>query len=253
MSLMETSLAALASSIPGVVDVDDVVVRIADVTHDSRLVDAETMFVAVRGASTDGHRFVDAAVAAGAPAVMVEARSSAGVPEIVVTDTRAAMAHLARSVHGLPDTAMTMIGVTGTNGKTTVCSMVEAVARAAGRRVGVIGTLGARIDGVPVSLERTTPESTDLQRLLATMRDGGVDVVAMEVSSHAMALHRADGIAFDVTAFTNLSQDHLDFHHTMEAYFAEKRKLFEPDRTAAAVVCVDDPYGRQLADAVSVD
>lgn len=252
MATMETSLAALATSIPGIVEVDDEVITVGDVTHDSRRVDSETMFVAVRGATSDGHTFVRSVIEAGSPAIMVEERIDASIPQIVVSDSRAAMAHLARTVHGFPDTSMTMIGITGTNGKTTVASMLEAVLAADGKSVGLIGTLGARVNGDPIPLERTTPESTDLQRLLGHMRDHGVGSVVMEVSSHALALHRADGIGFDVAGFTNLSQDHLDFHGTMDAYFAEKKKLFDPHRTEIGVVNVSEDAGRTLAEGIEI-
>lgn len=247
MVAMDTSLATLASSVPGVVDVDDVVVAVEDVTHDSRRAGPGVMFVAIEGATTDGHAYLEDVAEADSPAAMVARRYDVGIPQIVVRDPRAAMAYLARTVHGNPDTTMSMVGVTGTNGKTTVAAMCESILASAGRSVGVVGTLGTRINGVPEALERTTPESTDLFRLLARMRDAGVDAAVMEVSSHALALHRADAVRFDVVAFTNLSQDHLDFHGDMESYFAEKRKLFDTRRAETAVVNVSDTRGAQLA------
>ena len=246
MVLMETSLATIASSVPGVIEFDNAVVAVADVTHDSRRAGPGVMFVAIEGASTDGHGFIDAVALAGSPAAMVGHRCDTAMPQLVVEDPRAAMAHLSRFVHGNPDTAMTTIGITGTNGKTTVSAMCESILAAAGKSVGVIGTLGARIDGAPEPLDRTTPESTDLFRLLATMRDARVDVVVMEVSSHALALHRADALMFDVVAFTNLSQDHLDFHLDMESYYLEKRKLFVSTRAKAAVINISDAAGARL-------
>jgi UDP-N-acetylmuramoyl-L-alanyl-D-glutamate--2,6-diaminopimelate ligase len=145
-----------------------------------------------------------------------------------------------------------MTGITGTNGKTTTTYLLESIWRAAGVRPGVIGTTGARVDGEPVPLERTTPEAPDLHRLLARMREAGVAGVAMEVSSHALAQHRVGGVRFDVAAFTNLSQDHLDFHPSMEDYFAAKASLFTPGHTDRAVVNADDPWARRLLEAPAV-
>ena len=252
MGHMEVSLASLAKSIPGVVSIDDAIVGVVDVTHDSRMAGPGVLFVAIDGTTVDGHTFVSSAVAAGSPAVIVNRRLDVSVPQIVVEDSRRAMAYVARAVHGSPDSDLTMIGITGTNGKTTISSMCEAVFASAGRRSGVIGTLGARIGGDPYSLKRTTPESSDLQRLLGVMRDRGLEMVFMEVSSHALDLHRAEGIVFDIAVFTNLSQDHLDFHGDMESYFGAKRKLFTSDRSLHAIVNIGDPAGARLATEVTV-
>lgn len=157
------------------------------------------------------------------------------------------MAWAARAVFGAPDASMRVAGVTGTNGKTTVTHMVESILLAANAPVGVVGTLGARISGAPFPTGRTTPEASDLQRLLAAMRDQGVQTVMMEVSSHAIALHRSDAITFTVVGFTNLSRDHLDFHGDMETYFSVKASLFRREIAAAAVVNIDDPWGARLA------
>lgn len=244
----ERSLASLTEGVPGLVSVDDAVVTVHDVTHDSRNAGLGVIFVAVKGLAVDGHDFVADAVRAGAPAVVVTHRVAVDIPQIVVTDSRTAMAHLAAAVHGRPADALSMIGVTGTNGKTTVSAMCEAVLALAGRSVGVMGTLGARMNGEPMPLDRTTPESTDLQRLLGVMRTRGIDTVVMEVSSHALELARADAIRFDVAAFTNLSQDHLDFHGDMEGYFQAKRRLFTPERARHGVVNISDDAGRRLAE-----
>ena len=147
---------------------------------------------------------------------------------------------------------MTTIGITGTNGKTTCTYLLEAILEGAGRTPGVIGTTGARIAGGPVAIDRTTPEAPDLHRLLARMRDVGVGAVAMEVSSHALAQRRVDGIRFDVAVFTNLSQDHLDYHGSMDDYFDAKARLFEPGHAAFGVIGVDDPWGRRLAEETAV-
>ena len=240
------ALATLAAAVSGQV-VGDGAAPVSDVRHDSRAAGPGDLFVAVRGLRTDGHRFLTAAVAAGAVAVCVErAVPGAGAPQLVVADTRAALGPLAALVHGDPSHRLPVVGVTGTNGKTTVTHLLEAIAAAAGLRPGVIGTLGARLDGRPVPLARTTPEASDLQRMLARMADEGVALVAMEVSSHALALRRVDATRFRVAAFTNLTQDHLDFHGDMDAYFAAKAGLFDPGRAADAVVWVDDPWGRRL-------
>ncbi len=212
---------------------------VVDVTHDSRQVAPGWLFCCVTGGTLDGHRFAPDAVRAGAVGLVCEHQLTLDVPQLVVADTRAAMAPAAAAVHGDPSQHLGVVGVTGTNGKTTVVSMVAAVLGTAGRRARAIGTLTG---------ERTTPESTDLQRLLAELRVDGVAEVAMEVSSHALVLHRVDDVAFDVAVFTNLGVDHLDFHGTPEAYFAAKARLFEPGRTRVGVVNLDDVHGRLLAD-----
>ena len=229
---------------------EGVVVR--DLEHDSRLVTDGAAFIAVSGATSDGHDFASTAVERGAAAVVAERRVDVAVPQLIVTDTRALMAPLAAEVHGHPATELTTIGVTGTNGKTTVTHMLEAIAIAAGKKVGLVGTVGARIDGAAVPLERTTPEASHLQRLLRRMVDAGVEIAAMEVSSHALAFGRADAIRFDVAAFTNLSQDHLDFHADMEDYFAVKQRLFTALRAQHCVIFVDDPWGARIAGNVEI-
>ncbi|MGI9641497.1 MAG: UDP-N-acetylmuramoyl-L-alanyl-D-glutamate--2,6-diaminopimelate ligase [Acidimicrobiia bacterium] len=249
---MSATLHEIAAVAPGVLSVVGPDVTVSDLTHSSQDVAPGAAFVAIRGERFDAHRFIDDAVAAGASALIVQEPTEMPVPHIVVEDSRHAMAHMARAVHGYPDRSMSMLGITGTNGKTTVAHMCEAVWTAAGRPSGVIGTLGARYLGTPVPLNRTTPESSDLQRLLGAMRDDGVESVAMEVSSHALDLHRADAIVFTSAGFTNLSQDHLDFHGTMEEYFASKAKLFAGDRTKSAVINLDDAYGPRLAAEVDV-
>ncbi len=215
------------------------------VTHDSRRVGRGTLFCCVVGANVDGHDFAPDAVAAGAVALLVERELPTAalphpVPQLVVEDVRAALGPAAAAVLGRPAERLRTVGVTGTNGKTTVVTMLGHVLDRAGRSVGVVGTLTG---------ERTTPEATDLQARLAAFVEEGVTDVAMEVSSHALVLHRVDGIVFDVGVFTNLGQDHLDFHGTPEAYFAAKATLFEPERSRAGVVDVDDVHGRLLVDA----
>lgn len=216
-------------------------VLVSDVTHDHRSVRPGSLFCCIVGTERDGHDLASEAVAAGAVALLVQRPTGAGVPELVVSDTRAAMGLLAAAFWGDPSTDLAVIGVTGTNGKTTVVTLIDEILTTLGVSVGSIGTL----TGV-----RTTPESTDLQRTLAVMRDRGISVVALEVSSHALALGRVDGCHFAVAAFTNLGSDHLDFHETPERYFEAKARLFEPDRCEVAVVNVDDVHGRLLRDTI---
>ena len=235
---------ALARHVGGWV-VGDPGITVTDVTHDSRAAGPGTAFVAVRGMTRDGHDFVHQTVAAGCDVVVVDHEMDVDVTQIVVGDTRAVLGPLAARVHGDPSSKLTLIGVTGTNGKTSVTHMIEAIGRAAGEVTGVIGTIGVRIGHTDVATERTTPEASDFQRILAAMVDGGVTIAAVEVSSHALALGRVGGATFSVGAFTNLSQDHLDFHADMDDYFAQKAKLFAVSETA--IVCVDDEWGKKLA------
>ncbi|CAN5851323.1 UDP-N-acetylmuramoyl-L-alanyl-D-glutamate--2,6-diaminopimelate ligase [soil metagenome] len=245
------NVAALATLVAGrVVSGADVVVR--DVTHDSRQAGPGTLFVAVPGSTHDGHDFVVDAVAAGSPAVMVEHSLKVSAAQIVVPDTRQAMGPVAAAVHGWPTERLKLVGVTGTNGKTTVTHLVEAMVTGAGRASGLIGTVHTRVGAHSIPNTRTTPEATDFQRLIARMADAGAEIVAAEVSSHALALGRVDAAHFAVVAFTNLTQDHLDFHGDMESYFAAKAQLFDPQRAEMAVVNVDDPAGRRLIDMLDI-
>jgi UDP-N-acetylmuramoyl-L-alanyl-D-glutamate--2,6-diaminopimelate ligase len=222
-------------------------VRLTDVTHDSRQAGPGCLFVAFPGARADGHAFVAEAVRAGSPAVAVEHPVPVEVPQLVVADGRAALGLLAAEVHGRPSERLAVVGVTGTNGKTSVTYLVESIARAAGLGTGVIGTVETRVGDDPVPTLRTTPEASDFQRLLASMADRGAEVVAAEVSSHALVLGRVEGTHFAVAAFTNLSRDHLDFHGDMESYYQAKARLFEPGRAGRTVVWIDDPAGARLA------
>jgi UDP-N-acetylmuramoyl-L-alanyl-D-glutamate--2,6-diaminopimelate ligase len=202
-----------------------------------------SLFCCVRGQRADGHLFARSAVAAGAVALLDDHALGTAVPELVVPDVRAAMAHLAAAFHGHPSQALEVVGITGTNGKTTSVHLLASNFRAAGRPTGIIGTLtGAR----------TTPESTDLQARLAAMRDAGDRAVAMEVSSHALTQHRVDATRFAAVAFTNLSRDHLDYHASMEDYFKAKASLFTADFAPIAVIDTDGPYGRLLASTTDV-
>ncbi len=216
---------------------------IIDATHDSRGVEPGWLYCCVPGSQVDGHDFAPAAVRAGAAALLVERVLDAvdTVPQIVVSSTRSALGPVAAAVHGSPSTSMTVIGVTGTNGKSSIVQLLADVFSHVGRRTEIVGTLkGAR----------TTPEATDLQRLLARARDGGCDMVAVEVSSHALDMGRVDGTRFASAIFTNLGRDHLDYHHTVDAYFEAKARLFTAGFTDHAVINRDDPYGRRLVDRV---
>ncbi|MFM8999808.1 MAG: UDP-N-acetylmuramoyl-L-alanyl-D-glutamate--2,6-diaminopimelate ligase [Actinomycetota bacterium] len=204
------------------------------------------LFFCVPGRHADGHDFAPDALARGAVALGVERPLDLDAPQLVVPSVRAAMGPIAAAFHGDPSRAFPLVGVTGTNGKTTVTYLLESILRTAGRETGLIGTTGVRIAGAPMPFPRTTPEAPDLQALLATMRARGVDAAVMEVSSHGLEQRRVDGTRFACAIFTNLTQDHLDHHGTMEAYFAAKALLFTDAFTAAAVVNVDDAYGRRL-------
>ena len=231
---------------------------VTGITHDSRQVRRGDIYVARAGQHTHGISHVDEAIAAGAVAVLTdhasaEAARGAGVATVVeVDDPQHAAGPAAAWVYGDPARQLMLIGITGTNGKTTTSYLVEAGLRAAGRRTGLVGTIETRVADEVLPSVRTTPESTELQALLAMMREHDVDSVAMEVSSHALALGRVDGASYTVAAFTNLSQDHLDFHQDMDSYFAAKARLFTPQLSARGVVCVDDEWGRRLAHSTSI-
>jgi UDP-N-acetylmuramoyl-L-alanyl-D-glutamate--2,6-diaminopimelate ligase len=248
----------LLDRLPGSVASGDVTTTVTGVTHDSRQVRPGDLYVARAGAATHGIDHVDAAVRAGAVAVLTDPSSSdrataAGAHAVVVSaDPRVAMGPAAAWVYGDPAADLLLLGVTGTNGKTTTVYLLESGLRAAGHTPGLIGTIETRIAGQAIPSARTTPEATDLHALFAMMRERGVDSVAMEVSSHAVALGRVEGIIFDVAAFTNLSQDHLDFHHDMDSYFAAKAALFTPSHARDGVVCTDDAWGRRLAEQATI-
>jgi UDP-N-acetylmuramoyl-L-alanyl-D-glutamate--2,6-diaminopimelate ligase len=233
--------------------------EVRGLTDDSRRVSAGGCFVAVRGLRADGHRFIPQAVERGATAVVAEPPDplpGRAVGRILVPDTRRALPRLADAYFGHPSRALTVVGVTGTNGKTTTSYLVEALLRARGLATGVIGTIWYVIRGAAREATQTTPDTLELQGLLAEMVVAGVGGVAMEVSSHALEQRRADGVAFDVAIFTNLTQDHLDFHGTMERYAEAKGRLFfellrESGKPgAAAVLNADDPVGARWARAL---
>jgi UDP-N-acetylmuramoyl-L-alanyl-D-glutamate--2,6-diaminopimelate ligase len=222
-------------------------IEITDLAYDTRAVKPGTLFFCVPGFTRDGHDYAPDAVARGAVALVVERRLNLGVPEIQVESVRKAMAPAAAVFYSDPTSELTTVGVTGTNGKTTTAFLLRALLEAAGRRTGLLGTVKSIIGGEQHEVERTTPEAIDLQRTFKAMRDAGDRACAMEVSSHALELHRADAIHFAAAIFTNLTQDHLDFHPTMEDYFQAKRRLFTEAQPTHAIVNVDDPYGARIA------
>jgi UDP-N-acetylmuramoyl-L-alanyl-D-glutamate--2,6-diaminopimelate ligase len=239
------ALAAAAGELVAVPPAGDPLV--AGVAYASERVRPGDLFFCVPGTRRDGHEFAADAVAAGAVALCTQRRLDLGVPEIVVTDVRRAMARIGASFFGRPADRLLLVGVTGTNGKTTTAYLLQSILAAAGHSTGLIGTIETVVAGERRAGVRTTPESLDLHALFAEMVRREVSAVAMEVTSHALVLGRVEGVRFACAGFTNLSQDHLDFHGDMEAYFAAKRSLFVPERAEAAAVNVDDPYGRRLA------
>jgi UDP-N-acetylmuramoyl-L-alanyl-D-glutamate--2,6-diaminopimelate ligase len=230
---------------------------VTGVCLDSRRVQPGDVYAALPGGNTHGAKFAIAAASAGAAAVLTDdagladaARS--GLPVIVHPDPRGVLGALSAWVYDTAARDLQIIGITGTNGKTTMSMMLESALGALGRTTGVIGTTGIHIGDQSLPSARTTPESPDVHALLAVMSERGVQTVAMEVSSHALALGRVDGVVFDAAVFTNLSQDHLDFHVDMSNYFATKSELFTPERAARAVICSDGDWGRRLSDTVSI-
>jgi UDP-N-acetylmuramoyl-L-alanyl-D-glutamate--2,6-diaminopimelate ligase len=237
----------LVSEAGGARVVGDGSVEVADLAYDSRKVGPGTLFFCVPGEKVDGHDFAAQVIEAGASALVVERELEVDVPQVVVGDARAAMAPLAARFYGDPTAELRVVGVTGTNGKTTTAFLIREILEGAGISTGLLGTVKQVVGGVEEAVERTTPEAIDLQGTFRRMLDGGDKACVMEVSSHAMSLRRADAIHFELALFTNLTQDHLDFHADMEDYFLAKRKLFEAG-TGTAIVNVDDPYGRRLAE-----
>ena len=223
-------------------------VEIAALAYDSRRVEPGTLFFCVVGEKADGHEFAAGAVERGAAALVVERElAELAVPQAVVADARAAMAPIAARFWGNPTAELRVAGITGTNGKTTTAFLLREVLEAAAIQSGLLGTVKQVVGAVEEEVERTTPEAIDLQETFRRMLQGGDRACAMEVSSHALALHRVDAVRFELALFTNLTQDHLDFHADMEDYFRSKRRLLAELGPEAAVVNVDDPYGRRLA------
>jgi UDP-N-acetylmuramoyl-L-alanyl-D-glutamate--2,6-diaminopimelate ligase len=234
-------LSELLSGIPVLESNVDMNLDIAEVAYDSRKVTPGSLFVAISGFATDGNRFIPMALEKGAVAVVTAKKPEGNIPWILVENDRLALAHIGANYYNHPVESMTLIGVTGTNGKTSVTLLLKQVLeQTLGAKVGLIGTMSNLIGDVQLPAERTTPESFELQGLFAKMRDAGCEYVVMEVSSHAIALDRVGGVHFDVAAFTNLTEDHLDFHKTMENYCDAKAELFT--RCDKAVANLDDPW-----------
>ncbi|MDH5525931.1 MAG: UDP-N-acetylmuramoyl-L-alanyl-D-glutamate--2,6-diaminopimelate ligase [Nitrospirota bacterium] len=249
-TLLEQAGIASVDAATGALEVNGVV-------YDSRAVRPGDLFVAVSGFTVDGHDYVNAAARNGAVCAVVTRRlNDVSIPQILVTDARSALADLAVALHADPTVALTLVGITGTNGKTTTSYLVESILDAAGHVTGLSGTVETRLAGTPLDLpgdasHRTTPESSDLQALFARMVREGATACVMEVSSHALSLNRVRGCRFDVGVFCNLTPDHLDFHPTMDDYFAAKAQLFADLPPGRAVINVDDPWGRKLAASLS--
>ncbi|HSK55429.1 MAG TPA: UDP-N-acetylmuramoyl-L-alanyl-D-glutamate--2,6-diaminopimelate ligase [Jiangellales bacterium] len=250
-------LTGLAALLGTALPTDAATLAVTGVTLDSRRVVAGDLYAGLPGAVTHGARFAGAAAAAGAVVLLTDDEgvglaAGSGLPALVVADPRARLGEVAAEVYGQPGRDLILVGVTGTNGKTTTTYLLDSVLRRAHGVTGLIGTVETRIGDEVLPSVRTTPEAPDVHALLAVMRERGVRACAMEVSSHALALGRVDGVVFDVAVFTNLSQDHLDFHGSMQDYYATKAELLTGRRSRRGVVCVDDPYGMRAATEASV-
>jgi UDP-N-acetylmuramoyl-L-alanyl-D-glutamate--2,6-diaminopimelate ligase len=243
MKLRELSAALSPTEVVG-----DDSVEIADLAYAAGAVRPRALFFCVPGSRADGHEFAAAAVERGAAALAVERKLPVAVPQVVVEDARAAMPAAAAAFFGYPTRELDVAGVTGTTGKTTTAYLLYSILDAAGRRPGLMGTVESRIGGERKPAVRTTPEAIDLQRAFRAMVDAGDRSVALEATSHGSELGRLAGIRFAALAFTNLSEEHLDFHETMERYYAAKRRLFMGPEPPPAAVHIGDAYGRELAD-----
>jgi UDP-N-acetylmuramoyl-L-alanyl-D-glutamate--2,6-diaminopimelate ligase len=244
-------LEALTATVPGArLHGEDA--SVADLAYDSRHVTRDSLFFCVPGGHVDGHDFARSAIADGAAALVTERVLDVSVPQVVVPSVRSAMPPMACTFFDEPSRAMTVIGVTGTNGKTTTTFMLEGMFRSLGVRSGVMGTVETHIADEVWPAVRTTPEAIDLQRMLARMREAGVRGVGMEASSEGLAFERVEGTWFECGIFTNLTQDHLNTHGTMEAYFDAKALLFRSQMCARAAVNIDDAYGRTLVERLDI-
>lgn len=237
----------MACGVPGELRGDDSV-RVTGVRHDSRTVEPGDLFAAIAGGTVDGAGFAADAVRRGATAVISAEPLSVAVPQLITTSPRRAMGIAAEHVYGEPTGALSVVGITGTNGKTTTAWLLEAALAGAKARPALMGTVASRGPGIERAAPLTTPEGDDVARFAAEVRRAGASHLVMEVSSHALALHRVDGVRFDVAAFTNLTQDHLDFHGDLESYGNAKARLFRELGPRVAVVNVDDAFGVKLGD-----
>lgn len=220
--------------------------EISGLCHDSRQVKPGDLYFCLPGQRADGHDFAPQAVLSGASALVVERKLDISVPQVLVNDARAAMSFFAQSFYGFPGRDMICVGVTGTKGKTTSTYLISAIAKQAGHKVGLIGTVATMIGDEAYEANLTTPEATDVQRLMAKMRDAGCTFFVMEVSAHALAYKRVAGMKFAAGLFTNLSQDHLDFFHTMENYASVKQSFFTPNYVERAIINIDDDVAEQM-------
>jgi UDP-N-acetylmuramoyl-L-alanyl-D-glutamate--2,6-diaminopimelate ligase len=245
-------LSELARVVPGASLRGDPATTVRDITADSRSVTPGTMFCCIRGATADGHDFAADAVSMGASALLVERRVDVEAAQVLVGSVRAAIGPLSSAVFGEPSSSMTVVGVTGTNGKTTSTFMLERAFEASGRPAGLIGTVEVHLAGEVLPVVYTTPEAPELQRLLSRMRDGGATAAAMEVSSHGLSMGRVAGTRFACALFTNLTRDHLDFHPTMESYEAAKASLFDAALSSRGAVNADDAAGRRIMEGTRI-
>lgn len=243
-------LRAVIAAVPDAVVTGDPAGTVSGVTHDSREVIAGDLYAAMPGATHHGADFVNEAIAAGASAILTDeegaARIIAVVPVVIANSPRNVLGQVSSEIYGQPSEKLTVLGVTGTNGKTTTTYLLDAGLRGAGMVTGLLGTIETRVGDRALPSVRTTPEAPDLQASLALMLEAGAEAVSMEVSSHALALRRIDGTRLRASIFTNLTQDHLDFHPSLEDYFTAKARLFTEALTDVAVINVDDPYGLRL-------
>lgn len=227
-------------------------VEINGISYDSRKVKPGDVFVAITGFATDGHKYIKNAVQSGAVCVVCErAPKDSDIPYVIVENSRVALAEMSKNFYNDPTSRLKLIGVTGTNGKTTVTHLVKAILEANGEKVGLIGTNKNMIGDISFRAERTTPEALELMEMFDEMVKAGCTYAVMEVSSHSLELHRVDGCRYEAGAFTNLTQDHLDFHETMENYFLAKKKLF--DMCKFGVINCDDEYGQRIIDNCKCD
>lgn len=221
------------------------------IEYDSRRIEKGNLFVCVNGTYQDGHKYAESAVKRGAAALLCEHELPFPVPQVIAPNSRIAMAEMAAELYDQPAKGITIIGVTGTNGKTTSTYMLKSIFESAGHRCGIIGTIRNMVGNAIIPASHTTPESVELMRIFRIMRDAGVDVIIMEVSSQALDQHRAHGIKFTVGAFTNLTQDHLDYHKTFENYMLAKRIMFENSKFA--VLNADDSHSKPLIDGLDLE
>ncbi|MEL7609003.1 MAG: UDP-N-acetylmuramoyl-L-alanyl-D-glutamate--2,6-diaminopimelate ligase [Bacillota bacterium] len=225
-------------------------VDISEIEYDSRKVQPGDLFCCIVGTFSDGHAYASQAIESGAKALLVQRKLDVPIPQVIVKDTRAAMALMAAQYYGHPAKKLIMVGITGTNGKTTTTYMLKYIAEHAGHKVGLIGTIRNMIGDRVLETDRTTPESVDLHKILRQMCDEGVQVVMMEVSSHSLDQRRVYGVTFDVAEFTNLTQDHMDYHKTLENYLNAKKQLFY--QSNGAVINADDPHSKELMEGLTL-